>query len=164
MQLILSRCFHKAHPFLLPRNYFFARLESDPIPFQHLLPVMWYVGSLHSENGRSAALRERMLQQIELEDLPPNGFTVQAFLITAIVLQAEDEINHARSLLDRAICLALDIGMHSKAYASVENDVVLAECWRRTYWGCYIADCSIATSLRAPTYMYVPVSPRRDID
>ncbi|RDW76007.1 hypothetical protein BP5796_06828 [Coleophoma crateriformis] len=146
-------CFHNAHPFLLPQNYFFARLGSDPVSLQHLLPVMWYIGSVHTEHGRSAVLRERMLQQVDLQDLPPNGFTVQAFLITALVLQAEDEMDRARNLLDRAIFLALQIGLHTKAYSSIETDAVLAECWRRTYWGCYIADCCFAIFLRAPTFM-----------
>lgn len=129
------------------------RLESDPDSLQNLLPAMRWIGSVYAPEVPSATFRDDALQQIDLPKLPHNGFTVQALLITAIALHAEDEMDHARHILDRAIYLALEIGLHSRTFAHMEGDAVLAECWRRTYWGCYIADGAFATIRRAPSFM-----------
>ncbi|KAL3425417.1 C6 transcription factor [Phlyctema vagabunda] len=145
--------FHKAHPYLLPRNYFLSRLETDPEPLQNLLPAMRYIGSLYTSNIPSAGLREAALKQLGVLNLPPNGFTVQALLIMAIATVAEDDSERARHLLDRAIYLALDIGMNLRTFADLENSPVMAECWRRTYWGCYVVDGAFSMVQHAPNFM-----------
>lgn len=145
--------FHKAHPFVLPRYYFLARLESDPESVKFLLPVMQYIGSLYASDVSSSDLKETALNNLNLPNLPPNGFTVLALLLSAIAMHCEDEMDQGRTLLDRAIFLALELRMNSRTFANMERDPVLAESWRRTYWGLYIIDGNFAGIRCAPTFM-----------
>lgn len=51
-------------------------------------------------------------------------------------------------LLDEAIRLALELGMNRRDFAqeNSQNDPILAESWRRTWWQIYITDAHIAGS------------------
>ncbi|KUJ24551.1 uncharacterized protein LY89DRAFT_679662 [Mollisia scopiformis] len=149
--------FHKAHPFLLPRYYFLSRLQSDPESLKHLLPIMHYLGSLFLPDMASSELRAAALREIELVNLPPNGFTVQALLLTAIAVHSQDELVHARAILDKAIYLALDLRMNSRTFANMERDPVMAESWRRTYWFLYMTDALFAAIRRAPNFLLFTV-------
>lgn len=86
------------------------------------------------------------------QDMPSNGFTVQALFLASGVMCAEDNFENARIMLFRAIRMAVEIGMSLRAFASKEQDPVLAECWRRTYWFMYVADCYCAEFYGAPTF------------
>lgn len=138
---------------MLPRYYFFNRLENDPESLKHLRAVIQYIGSLYAPDILSAEHRELALGQLDLPNLPVNGFTVQTLLLTAIVLHCDDEMDRAREVLDRAIYLALELRMNSREFASLEPDPVLAESWRRTYWGLFVTDSMIAGITRAPSFM-----------
>ncbi|KAF7863810.1 hypothetical protein EAF04_006775 [Stromatinia cepivora] len=132
--------FHKAHPYVIPKHHFLSRLKSDPDSLNNLLSVMQYIGSLYAPDLPSAEFRAIALSQLDLPSLPQNGFSVQALLLLAIAIHAEDERGKARVILDRNICMALDIGMNHRTFAGVERDPMLAESWRRTYWGLYVLD------------------------
>ncbi|APA09594.1 hypothetical protein sscle_05g043640 [Sclerotinia sclerotiorum 1980 UF-70] len=132
--------FHKAHPYIIPKPHFLGRLKSDPDSLDNLLPVMQYIGSLYAPDLPSAEFRAIALSQLDLPSLPQNGFSVQALLLLAIAIHAEDERGKARAILDRDICMALEIGMNHQNFAGLERDSVLAESWRRTYWGLYVLD------------------------
>jgi hypothetical protein len=90
---------------------------------------MQYIGSLFAIEFPSAELREAAMKQLDVPNLPPNGFTVLAMLLMAIATHGEDEMVRARAIL------------------------VLSESWRRTYWGLYITDCMFAGTRRASTFM-----------
>jgi hypothetical protein len=92
------------------------------------------------------------MSQLDIPNLPPNGFTVQMLLLTAIAVHCDGELENGRAILDRAIYLALDLRMQSRAFATMERDPVLAESWRRTFWGLYISDAYFATTRRAPMF------------
>ncbi|KAH8679961.1 hypothetical protein BGZ60DRAFT_241269 [Tricladium varicosporioides] len=141
--------FYKSHPFVLPRYYFLTRLESDPSSLTHLLTIMQYIGSLYSPTTSSQPYRDLALAQLDLPSLPPTGFTVQTLLLTAIALQCEDDFTFARVVLDRAVFLAVEMRMNCREYSLMEADPVLAESWRRTYWGLCTADETISGGLRA---------------
>ncbi|TVY28318.1 hypothetical protein LHYA1_G003698 [Lachnellula hyalina] len=145
--------FYKAHPFVLPRYYFFSRLENDPESLKHLRAVIQYIGSLYAPDIPSAEHKELALSQLDLPNMPPNGFTVQTLLLIAIVFHCDDEMDRAREVLDRAIYLALELRMNSREFANIERDPVLAESWRRTYWGLFVTDSMIAGITRAPSFM-----------
>ncbi|KAA8575019.1 hypothetical protein EYC84_004240 [Monilinia fructicola] len=132
--------FHRAHPFIIPKDRFLSRLESDPDSLNNLFPVMQYIGSLYAPDLSSAEFRAIASSQLDLSILPQNGFSVQTLLLLAIAIHAEDEREQARAILDRNICMALEIGMNHRAFAGMERDPVLAESWRRTYWGLYVLD------------------------
>ncbi len=146
---------HRAHPFLLPRYYFLSRLQSDPESLKHLLPIMHYLGSLFAPDTPSSDLRAVAMKEIELPNLPPNGFTVQTLLLTAIAVHSQDDFVTSRVILDKAIYLALDLRMNSRTFANMERDPVMAESWRRTYWFLYLTDAYFAAIRRAPNFMYV---------
>jgi hypothetical protein len=141
----------------LPRYYFLARLDSDTDSVKYLLPVIQYIGSLYAQDFSSAELKEQAFNQLDQPGLPPNGFTVLALLLSAVAMHAEDEMERARITLDRAIYMALEIRMNSRTFANMERDPVLAESWRRTYWGLYVCDAMFAGTRRAPSFMCVPL-------
>jgi len=116
---------------------------------------MEYVGSLYAPDIPSTGLRSIAMSQADSSSLPPNGFSVQALLLTAIAANCEDELNLAREILDRAICMTLDIRFNSRAFADVERDPVLAESWRRTFWGLYIIDGTFAATRHAQLHQNV---------
>jgi Fungal specific transcription factor domain len=116
---------------------------------------MQYLGSLYASEVSSTELHAVVMSQLDIPNLPPNGFTVQMLLLTAIAVHCDGELEEGRAILDRAIYLALEIRMNSRAFATMERDPVLAESWRRTFWGLYISDAYFATMRRAPMFTYV---------
>lgn len=151
--LTSNSSFHKAHPFLLPRYYLHNRLQSDPESLKYLFPIMQWIGSMFSTDIPSAELRDTAMNQLEMANLPPNGFTVQALLLAAIAVHSQDDLVKSRAILDRAIYLALEIRMNSRTFANMERDPVLAESWRRTYWYLYITDAMFAGYRKATHFM-----------
>ena len=113
---------------------------------------MKYIGSLYASDISSSELHAAAMSQLDDPNLPPNGFTVQMVLLTAIAVHCNGEVDKDREILDRAIYLALDIRMNTRAFATMERDPVLAESWRRTYWGLYITDGYLGAKRRAPTF------------
>ncbi|KAI9648094.1 hypothetical protein NHQ30_002723 [Ciborinia camelliae] len=155
--------FHRAHPYIIPKGRFLSRLESDPDSLNNLLPVMQYIGSLYAPDLPSAEFRSIALSQLDLQILPQNGFSVQTLLLLAIVTHAEDEREQARAILDRNICMALDIGMNHRAFAGMERDPVLAESWRRTYWGLYVLDGVFSGIVRASSFILSAIEAHVDL-
>lgn len=76
------------------------------------------------------------------------GFDVQAVLLFSIAIYWANEPEKSMTLLDRAIAMALQLGMQSRefAHSNGENDPLLEECWRRTWWQIYMTDAHIAGS------------------
>ncbi|TGO07555.1 hypothetical protein BTUL_0265g00040 [Botrytis tulipae] len=132
--------FHKAHPYIVPKPHLLSRLESDTDSLNNLMLVMQYIGSLYAPDLPSADFRAIAVNQLDLLNLPQTGFSVQTLLLLAIAVHAEDERQQARAILDRSICMALELGMNHRAFAEMERDPVLAESWRRTFWGLYVLD------------------------
>jgi hypothetical protein len=120
---------------------------------------MQYIGSLYASDISSTELYAAAMSQLDTPSLPPNGFTVQMLLMTAIATHGGAELEQGRAILDRAIYLALEIRMNSRAFATMERDPVLAESWRRTFWGLYTTDAFFACTRRATTFMYADENP-----
>jgi hypothetical protein len=108
---------------------------------------------MYSSDTPSAELREIAMNQIEMANLPPNGFAVQTLLLAAIATHSQGDMIRSREILDRAIYLALEIRMNSRTFANMERDPVLAESWRRTYWFLYITDAKFAAFRNATHFM-----------
>jgi hypothetical protein len=136
--------FHNAHPFLTPYNHFLAYMETDTNSFTQILLVVQYIGSLYINDNSKVLLKEKVLEQLEVPDLPLNGYTVLSFLLLTIVAYGQDDLQHARALLERGGQMAIDIGMNRRTFAEAELDPVWAESWRRTYWGLYLTDVVVA--------------------
>jgi len=114
---------------------------------------MLYIGSLYAPEISSLELRDTALKLLDSPNLPPNGFTVLALLLAGIASHCEDEFGQCQAILDRAVYLALEIRMNSRTFANMERDPVLAESWRRTYWGLYLTEATIAGIRRAPSFL-----------
>ncbi|TGO50409.1 hypothetical protein BCON_0184g00140 [Botryotinia convoluta] len=155
--------FHKAHPYIMPKPHFLSRLESDPDSLNNLLSVMQYIGSLYAPDLPSAEFRAIAVSQLDLVSLPQNGFSVQTLLLLAIAVHAEDERQQARAILDRNICMALELGMNHRAFAEMERDPVLAESWRRTFWGLYVLDGVFSGIARASSFILSAIETHVDL-
>ena len=134
--------FHHAHPYILPRKRFNVYLETNRVLLTDLLVVLEFIASTFSPEGQSADLKEHAINTMSRHDLPLTGFTVQALLLLAISVHCCNGFELARSLLDKASNIALEIGMQFKYFATTHGngDSVLEESWRRTWWGLYVVD------------------------
>ena len=138
--------FHHAHPFLMPKKFLCSKLRKDPESLEHLFPVLEYIGSIYMPEVPTDPLLQRAHDLLNSINLPFNGFTVQALLLLALALHCSDEYKIAEQYLDRAIDIALTIGMNRQCFAvqSGEGDLVLQESWRRTWWSLYLIDAIFA--------------------
>ena len=135
--------FHAAHPILLPLRHWTKNLiRKYP---HYLLAVMQCIGhqcdSSTPNKSQRDALRNMLASQIA-----PNGYLVQAMLLLAITLHANNEQQAGRELLDSAIRLALDLGMNRAEFSTThsEGSQSLEESWRRTWWELYVLDGMLA--------------------
>jgi hypothetical protein len=89
-----------------------ARLQYDLESVEHLLPVMLYIGSLFAPEALTEELRENALSHVQIANMPLTGFNVLAILLTTMAIHGEDYAAKSRSLLNRAITLALGLGIN----------------------------------------------------
>ncbi|KAL4952190.1 hypothetical protein BDW69DRAFT_168269 [Aspergillus filifer] len=142
--------FHAAHPCALPQWALKKRLASDEKPLEALVSVIRYIGSIYARSDLSETLKfdaEAAVSNIG-SNTPTTGFDVQAVLLLSIATYWGNEPDKALRFLDRAIALALELGMQKQEYAheNGNGDTLLEECWRRTWWQVYMTDAHIAGS------------------
>lgn len=141
--------FHAAHPCVLPRAHLGLFLSRDA--FCPLLRVICYIGSFFSV---AVSSEERMqdvqdsLASIRSRARPITGFDAQALLLYSIAVYWSNEPEYGTELLDEAIEMAVELGMNHGDFATRhgEDNPVLEESWRRTWWLFYITDAHIAGS------------------
>lgn len=141
--------FHAAHPCVLPRPYLDLLLGRDT--HQLLSRVICYIGSLFSASISSEERKEDVqsaLAGIRTRAQPITGFDVQVVLLYSVAIYWSNEPDNGTALLDEAIQMAVEIGMNRKEFATRhgDNNPVLEESWRRTWWLFYITDAHIAGS------------------
>ncbi|KAH8590647.1 hypothetical protein B0O99DRAFT_302703 [Bisporella sp. PMI_857] len=146
--------FHNAHPWVVPRARLDRLVQSSRSQIEELLAVMEYVGSTYTAEGQSKFLRQRALNLMLLPFLRKTAFNVQALLILAVAVHSGGDFRQARATLDRAISIALEIGMHFKSYATANarGDPVIEESWRRTWWGIFVVDGCFEAIHRSQTF------------
>ncbi|CZT01228.1 uncharacterized protein RAG0_08964 [Rhynchosporium agropyri] len=139
--------FNNAHPVVLPRNQLQARLRSNPASLEHLMPVMKYIGSVYLPDVPSEPYLAFAEKALSSSTLPADGFSVQALILFALARHCSDEYGVAEKYIDRAIDIALALGMNQLDFALTtgEGDVVLQESWRRTWWFLFTLDGLFAT-------------------
>ncbi|KAL2822678.1 hypothetical protein BDW59DRAFT_180846 [Aspergillus cavernicola] len=132
--------FHPSHPVVIPRKDLNSSLCYLIPPY--LLSIMRYIGAHYypdpplKQTFRHAAYSS--LSDPTLRD----GFQVQALLLLAIVDHSHCHEQNAHRLIQTAVNLALEIGLHHPSFASEHSygHSVLEESWRRTYWELYVVD------------------------
>ncbi|KAL2811989.1 hypothetical protein BJX63DRAFT_432995 [Aspergillus granulosus] len=142
--------FHAAQPCVLPFWALKQRLANNARPLQTLVSVVQYIGCIFAKSVISASMKVEAEQAVASigVNTPATGFDVQALILLSIAIYWDNEPEKALNLLDRAIATALDLGMNTQgfAYAHGQNDPMLEECWRRTWWQLYLTDAHIAGS------------------
>ncbi|KAB2580894.1 Arabinanolytic transcriptional activator araR [Lasiodiplodia theobromae] len=135
--------FAPAHPFLMPRSYLLDFLCNGGTKRQpHLEMAIQFIGSCYVPQASPQLLEEALRHTLFQQGLPRDSFMVQALLLYAIGLKANDRSIMADEMLSKAIEIALAIGMNDRDFA-IRNGCgnrVLEESWRRTWWELYIAD------------------------
>ena len=145
-----ANCF-PCYPWILPKPHMMTRISSSPADLQFLISCMTYVASLYEPTVASEELREAVYSQA-CGPLPMTPYTIQALSIMSHCALGEDKPELCNGWLDRAVQMALDIGMQHRAFADAEQDPVVAESYRRTYWGLYVTDCHRAVRDVLPTF------------
>ncbi|KAH9213043.1 hypothetical protein DL95DRAFT_463377 [Leptodontidium sp. 2 PMI_412] len=139
--------FNNAHPLVLPRRQLQARMRSNPSSLEYLIPVMNYIGSVYHPEVPSAPLLALAEQTLSSSTLPIDGFSVQALTLFALARHCSDEYSIAEKYVDKAIDIALALGMNLPDFAEDfgEGDAILQESWRRTWWLLFTIDGLFAT-------------------
>ncbi|KAI1309744.1 hypothetical protein F5Y03DRAFT_392623 [Xylaria venustula] len=125
--------FYPGHPILPPKKYFFRYVESDPDAYHFLLSVIDFCGALYTNDARTADLRE-VTFSAACGPLPFTVQSVQGLHLLAIFAFGESRFSHHISFGNRSWKMAMDLGMHRKAFADRISDLVWAESYRRTWW------------------------------
>ncbi|KAL7930677.1 hypothetical protein V8C35DRAFT_311934 [Trichoderma chlorosporum] len=144
--------FHPSHPFILPRSSLDLRLRfGPPSPsLQRLANTMKYIGSHYQHTPMHTNLT--LLDELALET---DGFTIQNTLLRAMAKSMCDDKPGSEVLLAQAVQQATFIGMHAKSFADAvaDEDPILSESWRRTWWMLYLTDANFSVTRRD----FVPV-------
>ncbi|PKS10017.1 hypothetical protein jhhlp_004642 [Lomentospora prolificans] len=137
--------FYPAHPFVLPAGAL-PRTAKD-LGLKPLLAAIRWIGSLYIDVGqwKASFLHEALRLAYDLAT-PRDGFLLQTLLLLIIGLDGNCQQEKARQLLSDAETLALQLGINSKTYATLQGRgiPVLEESWRRTWWELYVVDALIA--------------------
>jgi hypothetical protein len=141
--------FHAAHPILLPRRKL-ARHPNDRPACAELATMI--IGSHYTPNAEH--FRTSAVNYMLSHELPRQASTVQIYLLLFLVLHGQNEQVRAHELLNKAIDLALDLGMNRKsfAYENGEGNPHVEESWRRTFWEVYITNVMVAALHQAQTF------------
>lgn len=136
--------FHDGHPILLPRNYFAGHNRYWQYP-NYLETIMQFIGS-HFDGAAPTEEYRSLANQVLSDQIPKDGFKVQALLLFAISLHARDEQKLAKEIMDSTIDMALELGMHRKEFCIEHGEGCrsLQESWRRTWWELYAMDGMLA--------------------
>ncbi|KAK8008649.1 hypothetical protein PG991_011200 [Apiospora marii] len=129
-------CFHVAHPFVLPKRSLLDQAITDPCSMHFLLMAINYIGSLYMPETRSDELGEAAYAAA-CAPLPITPQSVQGLLIMSLAAFGNTTFTYYSGWLHRANTIAQELGMHNKAFAAAAPDPVVAESYRRTYWGLY---------------------------
>lgn len=165
---IADRCFdsfyhhfHRAHPFVLPRAHLVRRAREAGDGLALLTAAMRYVGALFVDAGPArASYRDEALRLCRAPATPRDGFLVQALLLLAVALDGGGEQDRARDLLGEAERVAVEIGLHTRAFAALHGRgcAVLEESWRRTWWDLYVCDGMVAGVHRVTNFLLYDVA------
>ncbi|KAI0384167.1 hypothetical protein F5Y04DRAFT_237373 [Hypomontagnella monticulosa] len=125
--------FHPSYPCLPPKRFFFNHVESDPNSYDFLLSVINFCGSLYTDQVSSDELLEAACSAA-CGSLPYTVQTVQGLLLLSITAFGMMRFEHHIGWANRAVTIAVELGMNRKAFADAAADSVLAESYRRTWW------------------------------
>lgn len=128
---------------MLPRKELQQQqLGRDAGSLDHLILMLNAIGSCYSRQHLDVFLPH---------DMSPSVFNVQALILRALFAEWNGE-DDAADILQRGKEMALKIGLNRRSFAAEEENPVLAETWRRTWWELYIVDAFFAGIRHLPTF------------
>ncbi|KAI0459096.1 hypothetical protein F5B21DRAFT_457178 [Xylaria acuta] len=162
--------FHRCHPCVLPQHHLQQHYDHDKTSRQEsislLIAVMRFIGSLYVCPDSTPQLQDKVIEGFQAaQRLVPDPFLAQCHILYSIALYWSAEKIKAREEIDAAIRIALNLGMNHCRFASEHggNDVVLQECFRRTFWQIYCIDAYYAAIKRSPTFPLCEVDVDTDL-
>ncbi|PNS14564.1 hydroxyacylglutathione hydrolase [Sphaceloma murrayae] len=144
--------FHAHHPFLLPEA--FANVQPWP---EYLRQIVASIGARYCSRNHDLDFRATMGPRLDAcQDQTLE--MVQARLLSAILLHAQAQPQCALYQLDKAIDVALRLGLHTEAFSNTQPCTLTAESARRTWWELYAVDCLLAAFHHKPTFRTATIS------
>lgn len=128
--------FHPTHSWLPPKKTLIHLIETIPDDFKFTMTMILYVGSIYADDVDNTSLRKDAYEMASGE-LPETVWSVQALLSMCIAAFGEQQDKDCGLWFDRTRDLALRLGLQYKSFADAEEDPILAESYRRTYWALY---------------------------
>lgn len=128
--------FWPAFPFVLPIHFLRARRATSDHGMNHLLPVLYWIGSIYAPWTASEPYFETALASLSTPPLAHTPFNVQALMLYAIALYHVEVRQEARDKLNTAVTIAIELQMNGRHFAQAygEGNPVLEESWRRTFY------------------------------
>ncbi|KAF2091243.1 hypothetical protein K490DRAFT_13810, partial [Saccharata proteae CBS 121410] len=144
--------FYSAHPFLLPRDQLLDLLRSKRVPY--LETAIHYIGSCFLPNVSTHVWEGALNQALLQPESPKDPHAVQALLLYAIGLKANDYTEKSQEVLAKAVDLALSLGMNERNFAiqHSEGNPLVEESWRRTWYELYVIDGFFAALNQKQTF------------
>lgn len=132
--------FYNSHPFCLPEPRLLEVFNQRRAPLLEI--AVQYLGSSYLPAVPTAMYKEALDRHIDSGSYASDGWSVQALVLFAIGLHANNEVPRSAQVFAIAQNLALEIGLNRMEYALVhgESDPQVEESWRRTWWGIYCAN------------------------
>ncbi|KAF1955386.1 hypothetical protein CC80DRAFT_549586 [Byssothecium circinans] len=129
--------FYNAHPFCLPQLQLLALFKARGAPL--LEYAVQYIGSCFLKEIPTDIYKEALDRTIDTGSFIRDGFAVQALMLFSIGLHANNEVPRAAQIFAMAQNLTLELGLHRVDFAIMNgnNDPILEESWRRTWWSMY---------------------------
>jgi len=129
--------FYNSHPFCLPQPRLLQLFKERRAPLLEF--AVQYLGSSYLAEFSTEVYKEALNQTINSGNYARDGFSVQALLLFSIGLHANNEVPRAAQIFQIAQKLTLQLGLNRLdfAIANGNNDRVLEESWRRTWWSMY---------------------------
>ncbi|CAI7672030.1 unnamed protein product [Penicillium pancosmium] len=152
--------FHRFLPLLLPRRHMTRHCQNPnrQLSLKPLIAAMRLIGYIYNFGEWSSALQDHV-ETCLAQAMPSDPVVVQARLLYSVALFWYDHKDQAKTEMDDAIRLALDLQMHHEEFA-VKNgaeDPVVGESWRRTWWMLYTVDAYYAGTLGTMEFQVMEV-------
>ncbi|KAL4953947.1 hypothetical protein BDW69DRAFT_184000 [Aspergillus filifer] len=152
--------FHICHPFVLPRDHL-TKLHQDPSSQYNLAPLvatLRFMGNIYNAREWSIPLKDNVEASLSLLS-PSDPVLIQCRILYSVALFWYDYKTEAKSQMDRAAKLAIDLQMFRAEFVASRgaDDEVQRESWRRTWWMLYILDAYYAGTLGAPNFRVMDI-------
>jgi hypothetical protein len=129
--------FFACHPFCLPQPRLLELFKERRASLLEI--AVQYIGSSYLPAVPTEMYKEALNRTIANQNYQRDAYSVQAMLIFSIGLHANNDVPRAAQIFGMAQALTLEIGLNRMEFSMIHgnNDRVLEESWRRTWWSMY---------------------------